>query len=94
MWIFDPSILTFLRTYEDGAMKATFAVALTDVGFACTASVSRPRESGVPTIVLQSPKDGGWVEIVSAKQSTSLCTISKPSSDGQTTDIATRHRYS
>src|SRR5712691_1997877 len=67
IWIFDPGVLTLLRTYEGGAYKTTFAVTRSEAGFSCTASVSWPRETGVPTIVLRSPYDGGRVEIVSAK---------------------------
>jgi hypothetical protein len=82
VWLFEAGALTFLRTYEGGAMKATFAVTRTDSGFACTASVSWPKETGVPTIVLRSFVDNSKVEIISAKQSASSCTI-KPASEGQ-----------
>jgi hypothetical protein len=84
IWIFDPGVLTFLRTYEGGAMNATFAVTRTDAGFACTAKVSWPKETGVPTIVLRSFEDNSKIEIISAKQSASSCTMSKPTSgEGQ-----------
>jgi hypothetical protein len=84
IWIFDPGILTFLRTYKGGAMKATFAVTRTDAGFACTADVAWPRETGAPTIVMRSFVDNSKVEIISAKQSASSCTISKSKSgEGQ-----------
>jgi hypothetical protein len=81
IWLFEAGALTYLRTYEGGAMKATFAVTRTDAGFACTANVSWPKETGVPTIVLRSFVDNSKVEIISAKQSASSCTISKPTSD-------------
>jgi hypothetical protein len=81
LWRFEAGVLTFLRTYEAGAMKATFAVTRTDAGFTCTANVSWPRETGVPTIVMRSFVDDSKVEIISAKQSASSCTISKPTSD-------------
>jgi hypothetical protein len=83
IWIFDPGVLTFLRTYEGGAMNATFAVTRTDAGFACTAKVSWPKETGVPTIVLRSFEDNSKIEIISAKQSASSCTISNAASDNQ-----------
>jgi hypothetical protein len=75
IWVFDPGVLTFLRTYEGGAMKANFAVARTGAGFACTASVSWPKETGVKTIVMRAFEDNRKVEIISAKQSASSCTI-------------------
>jgi hypothetical protein len=78
IWIFDPGVLTYVRTYEGGAMKAIFAVTRTEVGFACTANVAWIKETGVPTIVMRSFVDNSHVEIVSAKQSASSCTISKP----------------
>ena len=78
MWAFDAGGLTYLRTYEAGSMKATFAVTRSSEGFNCTASVSWPREIGVPTIVMRSDFDNAKIEIVSAKQSASSCRISKP----------------
>jgi hypothetical protein len=77
VWIFDAGVLTFLRTYEGGGMKGTFAVTRSGAGFSCTASVSWPREVGVATIIMRSYVDNAMVEIVSAKQSASSCTISK-----------------
>jgi hypothetical protein len=81
LWRFEAGVLTFLRTYEAGAMKATFVVTRTDAGFACTANVSWAKETGMPTIVLRSYVDNSKFEIISAKQSASSCTISKPTSD-------------
>jgi hypothetical protein len=78
VWIFDAGVLTFLRTYEGGGMKGTFAVTRNDAGFSCAASVSWPREVGVPTIIMRSYVDNARVEIVSAKQSAASCKISKP----------------
>jgi hypothetical protein len=83
LWRFEAGSLTYLRTYEAGAMKATFAVTRTDSGFACIANVSWPKETGLPTIVMRSFVDDSRVEIISAKQSASSCTISKPSDEGQ-----------
>jgi hypothetical protein len=83
VWLFEAGALTYLRTYEGGAMNATFAVTRTDAGFACTAKVSWPKETGVPTIVLRSFVDNSWVEIISAKQSASSCTIKPASDEGQ-----------
>jgi hypothetical protein len=58
-------------------MQATFVVTRSDVGFACSASASWRKETGVPTIVLRSFEDNSKIEIISAKQSASSCSISK-----------------
>jgi hypothetical protein len=81
LWIFNDGVLTFLRTYEGGSMKATIAVTRSGEGFSCTASVSWPREVGVQTIRLRSFVDNASIEIVSAKQSASSCKISKGTSE-------------
>jgi hypothetical protein len=77
LWIFDAGVLTFLRTYQGGGMKGTFTVTRSGSGFNCTARVSWPREAGVPTIVMQSYVDNARIEIVSATQSASSCSIGK-----------------
>lgn len=79
VWFFDGNVLTFLRTYEGGAMKATFAVSRTGPDLRCNASVSWPKEVGVPTIRLRSLVDDAKVEIVSATQTASSCRIAKKS---------------
>jgi hypothetical protein len=38
VWFFDSNILTFVRTYEGGAMKATFAVSRTGTELRCSAT--------------------------------------------------------
>jgi hypothetical protein len=70
-----------MRIFEGGAVKRTFGVTRTDAGFTCTATASWVKETGVPTIVMRSFVDDAKVEIISAKQSASSCTISKPTSD-------------
>jgi len=82
-WLFETGVLSFVRTYEVGAMKATFGVSRTDRGFACTATVSWPKEVGKPSIVMRSFVDNSKVEIMTAKQSASSCAISKAASDNQ-----------
>jgi len=80
VWSFEAGVLTFLRTFEGGAMKATFAVTRTDAGFDCTANVSWPRETGVPNIVMRSIFDDGKMEVVSSKQTASSCKVAKATS--------------
>lgn len=84
LWIFDAGVLTFLRTYEGGGMKGSVAVTRSSEGFNCAANISWPREIGVPTIVLRSFVDNSRVEIISAKQTGSSCSIAKGTGgDGQ-----------
>jgi hypothetical protein len=64
-------------------MKAIFSVTRTDGGFACSATVFWPKETGKPSIVTRSFVDNSTVEIITAKQSVSLCAISKAASDNQ-----------
>ena len=82
-WVFENGVLSFVRTYEVGAMKANFGVSRIDGGFACTATVSWPKETGKPSIVMRSFVDNSKVEIITAKQSASSCAISKAASDNQ-----------
>jgi hypothetical protein len=83
IWLFEAGALIYLRTYEVGAMKAIFSVTRTDGGFACSATVFWPKETGKPSIVMRSFVDNSTVEIITAKQSASLCAISKAASDNQ-----------
>jgi hypothetical protein len=80
-WLFESGVLSFVRTYEVGAMKGTFGVSRTDRGFACTATVSWPKEVGKPSIVMRSFVDNSRVEIITAKQSASSCAITRAASD-------------
>jgi hypothetical protein len=80
-WLFESGVLSFVRTYEVGDMKGTFGVSRTDRGFACTATVSWPKEVGKPSIVMRSFVDNSRVEIITAKQSASSCAITRAASD-------------
>jgi hypothetical protein len=82
-WTFENGVLSFVRTYDAGAMRATFAVSRTDHGFVCTAAVSWPKEVGKSSIVMRSFVDNSRVEILTAKQSASSCAISKASADNR-----------
>jgi len=74
LWIFEDDTLTFLRTYQGGGLKATFAVARSPTGFDCTAKVGWLREEGTP-IVMRSFVDQERLEILSARQVASSCRI-------------------
>ena len=76
VWFFERNVLTFVRTYEGGAMKTTFSVTKTETGLRCNAAIVWPKEVGVPTIKFKSA-DGAKIEIVSAPQTASTCRIVK-----------------
>ena len=74
LWILEDDALTFLRTYQGGGLKATFAMARSPTGFDCTAKVGWLREEGAP-IVMRSFVDEARLEILSARQVASSCRI-------------------
>jgi hypothetical protein len=74
IWIFDGGVLAYLRAYERGGLKRTFAVARSGAGFICTAGISWLREAGSPSIVFRNP-DGVWTETLSSKQTAWSCEI-------------------
>jgi lipoprotein-anchoring transpeptidase ErfK/SrfK len=74
LWIFEDDALTFLRTYQGGGLKATFAVTRGATGFDCTAKVSWLREESAP-IVMRSFVDDARLEILSARQVASTCRV-------------------
>jgi hypothetical protein len=78
IWIFDNGALNFLRTYEGGAMKASFTFARGAGLPACAASVLWLREVGVSAIIMKSFVDNARVEILSSKQASSSCQVTTP----------------
>jgi len=76
VWIFENGVLTYLRTYEGGGMKATFAMNRDAAGFSCTTNVAWPREVGIPSIKMRSDFDNQIIiELLSTKQIASSCRI-------------------
>jgi hypothetical protein len=78
IWIFDNGALNFLRTYEGGAMKASFTFARGGEVPTCAASVLWLREVGVSAIILKSFVDNARLEILSSKQASSRCQVTTP----------------
>jgi len=77
VWIFEDAKLTFLRTYKGGAMKRTIAFARGADGLTCNYNETFVREVGVGGIVLESAIDGVPTTILSAKQISSTCRVTK-----------------
>ena len=75
LWFFENGVLTFLRTFQGGGMKASFAVTRNSAGFTCSANASWPREVGVQSIMLKSFVDKQPMEILSEKLVSSSCQV-------------------
>jgi hypothetical protein len=78
VWVFTNGTLNYLRTYRGaGGYKRTFTFARRAGGLTCTVRTAFARESGVGDIELESPVSGSRVEILSSKQVSSSCRVSK-----------------
>jgi len=77
VWTFDSGTLTFLRIFKGGALKRTMAFARTAEGLTCQANENLVREEGVKGVVTESPFDGVPIVILSAKQISSTCRVTK-----------------
>ena len=77
VWVFTNGTLTYLRTYRAaGGYKRTFTFTRSGGGLACTIRTAFAREDGVGNIDFESPF-GGRLEILSSKQVSSNCRVSK-----------------
>lgn len=77
-WQFEDGTLQFMRTFQRGAFKTDFAFSRSAEGFACTVNEVFAREGGTGIIVWLSPIDGKATTLVSGKQASSTCRVSKP----------------
>jgi hypothetical protein len=75
LWVFENGVLTFLRTFQGGGMKASFALTRNAAGLTCSANASWPREVGVQSIMLKSFVDQQPMEILSEKFISSTCQV-------------------
>jgi len=75
IYVFENSSLVFLRTYNQGGMKRTISFKKTNTGFACDVDVAMMRENGTGPIRLRSATAPVMLRILSAKQTSSMCTV-------------------
>jgi hypothetical protein len=75
IWIFADGTLTFLRTFQGGALKRVFAFTRGAGGLTCTATQTFAREQGVRGIVLDSGIDNVPTVILSTKPISAMCRI-------------------
>jgi hypothetical protein len=76
---FADGVLTFIRTFREGAVKRTFAFSRRPDGLSCTANQTFAREEGVGDLAMDSAIDNVPVVIVSYKQISSTCRVAKQS---------------
>jgi hypothetical protein len=79
---FEDGILTFIRTFREGAVKRTFAFSRSPDGLSCTANQAfarEAREEGVGDLAMDSAIDDVPIVIVSYKQISSTCRVVKQS---------------
>jgi hypothetical protein len=77
VWLFDDGKLTFLRTFKGGGLKLTISFASGLEGLGCKAVESLVREEGVQGIMTESAIDGMPVTVLSAKQISADCRLTK-----------------
>jgi hypothetical protein len=83
VWIFADGTLTFLRTFQGGALKRVFAFTGGGAGgLNCTATQTFAREQGVHGIVLESAVDNVPIVILSTKPISAMCRVTKQSEAG------------
>jgi hypothetical protein len=72
---FEDGVLTFIRSFKEGAAKRTFAFSRGPDGLSCTANQTFGREGGVGDLVMNSAIDDNPVIVVSSKQISSTCQV-------------------
>jgi hypothetical protein len=77
---FEDGVLTFIRTFKEGAVRRTFAFSRGTDGLSCTANQTFGREGGVGDLNMNSAIDDGPIIVVSSKQISSTCHVLKQSS--------------
>lgn len=80
VWVFEDGTLTSLRTYGNaGGYKRTISFARSAKGLTCVVKATFVREDGVGRVATRSIIDSVPTTILSAKQSSSACRVSKAS---------------
>ena len=84
IWRFADGTLTFLRTLPAGAFRVSFALDRVGDRLTCKAEAAYAREDGRGPIRLESPYTGDEITIVSARQVSTSCKLSRaaPASAG------------
>ena len=75
VWQFKDGDLTFVRSYEGGALRTIISFKRDGQNLTCGVGTVYARERGKNSIVLNSPIDGVPVTILSSKQVSSACNV-------------------
>jgi len=75
VWQFKDGDLTFVRSYEGGALRTIISFKRDGQNLTCAVGSVFARERGKNSIVLNSPIDGVQVAILSSKQVSSACNV-------------------
>ena len=78
IWQFSDAELSFVRSYQGGAMRLTIAFKQDGPNLTCTASNVFARERDKNGLILNSPIDDTPVTIFSWKQVSSICDVTSP----------------
>jgi hypothetical protein len=78
-WEFADGTLSFMRTFRQGAYRASFAFSRGAGGLTCTVTDSFGREGGRGAIVMESVIDGSEVTIIRSKLLSTNCRVVKRS---------------
>jgi len=89
VFTFEDSVLTFIRTFKEGAIKRAFAFSRSPGALTCTASENFAREGGVGGLAMNSAIDGVPVVVISYKEVSSTCRVVKQSETPPASDAAT-----
>jgi hypothetical protein len=78
IWQFSDAELSFVRSYQGGAMKLTIALKQDGPNLTCTASNVFAHERNKNGLILNSPIDNTPVTIFSWKQASTVCNVTSP----------------
>jgi hypothetical protein len=82
VWFFSDGALTFLRTFQGGALKRVFTFTSGPGGLSCTGTENFVREQGVRGIHLNSGFDDVPVIILTARPISATCRVKTPKTLG------------
>jgi hypothetical protein len=82
LWRFADGTLTFLRTLQAGAFRVSFALDRAGDRLTCKAEAAFARENGRGPIRFESPYTGDEITVVSGKQVSSSCKVSRAAPAG------------
>jgi hypothetical protein len=85
---FENGVLTFIRTFKEGAVRRTFAFSRGPDGLSCDANQAFGREGSVGDLTMNSAIDDNPIIVVSSKQISSTCRVVKQSQTPTAGDAA------